>query len=495
MPNLRKLHLGATPINGTGLAAFAGSKLESLQLDKTAVIDGGVKAAAGIRSLKALVLHQCSNFSDPGVAALAGHPNLTALYLSGTVVTDTGLKAVARIPGLRRLVPGHFTTDAGLKDLEALKGLEELTLTHTPKVTARGVADFKAAVPGCRVTSPFTDGKADRAAADWVFSKGGKIQDMARGWLEDPKQLGTHIILTHVHIPGTYRATDADLARFADLVALEYLDFGKSDITDDGVLALTRFANAPRMTHLGLNSPAVGDEGVARLPAAFPALTYLSLAHSKLTAAGLPALRKLPALRELNLSLTGVTNVGLNQLKELSLQTLWLKGNFRLGDAGMPALATLADLERLQLEGVPITGLGLAALTPLKKLKGLEVQSGSTFTPADLALLAGFPDLEALSLPGSTGNAGLASLAGVRRLKSLTVHGDSVTDAGLKHLRGLPLEYLTLYSGKITDAAVPDLTAIKALRELNLIRPGLTPAGEASLRAALPGCKVSVSCY
>jgi hypothetical protein len=69
------------------------------------------------------------------------------VYLSGTDVTDAGLKDLA---GLKQLQWLNLTktqvTDAGLKHLAGLKQLRLLLLTNT-KVTDKGIADLKKALP------------------------------------------------------------------------------------------------------------------------------------------------------------------------------------------------------------------------------------------------------------------------------------------------------------------------------------------------------------
>ena len=57
-------------------------------------------------------------------------------------------------------------------------------------------------------------------------------------------------------------------------------------------------------------------------------------------------------------------------------------------------------------------------------------------------------------------DAGLAHLAGLTELKTLSLDGTQITDAGLVHLKGLKgLEKLDLYSTKVTAAGVKKLQA------------------------------------
>src|SRR4051794_357982 len=75
-------------------------------------------------------------------------------------------------------------------------------------------------------------------------------------------------------------------------------------------------------------------------------------------------------------------------------------------------------------------------------------------------------------------DAHLKDLAGLKRLRKLTLLATRVTDAGLKELAGLQqLRELALIGTKVTDAGLKELTPLKRLRELNLDYTALTDAG------------------
>ena len=74
------------------------------------------------------------------------------LTLSGTRVTDGGLRTIAALRSVRALsLESDDITDAGLGHLEALKPLEVLLLASRPKVTDAGVARLKKALPRCDI--------------------------------------------------------------------------------------------------------------------------------------------------------------------------------------------------------------------------------------------------------------------------------------------------------------------------------------------------------
>ncbi len=76
---------------------------------------------------------------------------VTRLRLSGTQITDKGLKEVAKLPNLEDLLlTGTKITDAGLKELAKLQKLTILDLDFT-KITKTGVAELRKALPNCNI--------------------------------------------------------------------------------------------------------------------------------------------------------------------------------------------------------------------------------------------------------------------------------------------------------------------------------------------------------
>jgi mono/diheme cytochrome c family protein len=101
------------------------------------------------------------------------------------------------------------------------------------------------------------------------------------------------------------------------------------------------------------------DEQIARLEVVGGQLTWLNLARSKVSDAGLAVIAKLPQIARLHLELTEV------------------------GDAGLEHVKGLQNLEYLNLYGSKVTDAGLVHLRELKKLKKLFVwQTQVTFEAA-----------------------------------------------------------------------------------------------------------------
>jgi serine/threonine protein kinase len=127
LTGLSELRLKGTGINDTGLAYLRNlTKLRDLTLARTAVSDAGLVYLGGCQELIELGL-DVTRVTDAGLVHLKHLKNLKKLWLNDTALTDAGLMYLAGVPGLERL------------------------LAQRTRVTAKGVAEFQTAVPGCTV--------------------------------------------------------------------------------------------------------------------------------------------------------------------------------------------------------------------------------------------------------------------------------------------------------------------------------------------------------
>lgn len=230
---------------------------------------------------------------------------------------------------------------------------------------------------------------------------------------------------------------------------------------------------------------------------------------------------------------TGITNEGLNVLKELKhLQSLNLHRCYRVTDAALPEIAKLKSLTSLDLGftglqtdtaineghlgesifvtlvfrmglGIPrrdctgITNQGLTHLKQLEHLQSLNL-NGTQITDAGLAELKTLKTLQSLVIGYNekiTGT-GLAEFKDLKNLQHLDLIHSDITDEGAKCLAQLQsLKTIDLRGSKITDAGLKELQSLHNLTELNLcLVPGgpfdVTREGINELRAALPEAKI-----
>ena len=260
---LEEVDLGGTPVDDASAAAlFGGPEMRILRLDDTPVGDAGLAADPGPKLVE-LYLSRTS-VSDAGLAVLDRLPKLTALGLARTAITDATLARVARLTELRTLVASRLAAPAAsLARLGALRALERLYLDHT-------------------------------------------------------------------------QADDAVIAALAPVAAtLRVLHLEDSQVSDDGIAALRALDQLAELT--------VGDtrmrEAIADL-SAWPRLRTLSLIGLVLGDAALPSIAARPSLVELDLSATEVRDpsplAALPRLRVLGV------AQTRLSPAGVAAVKRLA---------------------------------------------------------------------------------------------------------------------------------------------------------
>jgi hypothetical protein len=155
------------------------------------------------------------------------------------------------------------------------------------------------------------------------------------------------------------------------------------------------------------------------------------------------------------------------------------------------AVAQLSQLEELLLVDGGLTDADLVQLAPLPGLRRLGLAAGAQLDGGGLRAFTG-RRLRSLGL-GSTRALDLAPLAGWRELEQLSVKGP-LTAASLTAIRAIPtLKSLTLLPvPALTADDLPALYGATQLQRLEVYSAdALDENARAALRAALPACRVS----
>jgi len=127
----------------------------------------------------------------------------------------------------------------------------------------------------------------------------------------------------------------------------------------DNVLAVA--ARLPQLTYLDLAKTSVTDAGIAGL-SGLSNLQTLRLGHTDISSAALQTIGRLEALRTLTLQETGVADQGLAHLAKLAYLTELRLDGSGVTDAGIEHLAKLTSLERLWLQRTQVTTAGIQKL-------------------------------------------------------------------------------------------------------------------------------------
>jgi serine/threonine protein kinase len=411
-------------------------------LHNTAIDDDGLERLAGLVNLRALHLG-AARITDRGAKRLAGFKRLTWLNLSDVNLTDQGVNELAALDGLTSLrLVGTRTTDAGLTALRGLKTLIYLNLRKTG-VTAKGVADFHAAVPSCRVDydggviEPAVAVDPKRAAVEAVRQYCRLVARAPTGPgfsidAERPPPEGEFVVVdvfaSELYAEGPEPPPMTAQRRQEFLDALCTLE-GAEEIYDSyGVIGFSA-------------------DDLARLAASPAGKTLRKIAGFAPTVAHLEAAKKFPHLESLRLSAKTATDADLRKLEEFPrLDGLGLN---ELGNGAAASDAALAPARQL-----PVRTL---ALQNSKSLKA--------------AWLRG-----ALTMP---------------KLERIRLTSTNASDDLLRELAGAKsIDWLDLDETAVTDACIDTLATMKALLRLNLKKTAITQAGLERLAAALPYCRI-----
>jgi hypothetical protein len=196
------------------------------------------------------------------------------------------------------------------------------------------------------------------------------------------------------------QATDDGLAALAGLSELEVLMiWSASAVSDAGVAHL---AGLPKLQNVHINNGAIGD-GALAVFAKIPSIETLSLQGNNFSDAGLKHLAGMKQLRSLWIGMNKqfITDAGVQHLAGLTRLEQLDVGTSRLTAAGIRALKDLNQLKRLYIRGANAgAGIDDAAIAPLlgmNRLQHLGIDD-TTLTPAGVRMLMDLAGLEDLSL-------------------------------------------------------------------------------------------------
>ena len=118
------------------------TKLETLELNNTELIDSGLITIQGMTALKRLSLNSSYKVTDAGLEYLAGLKSLEDLDLSNTRIRGRGLSWLKGLKNLKKLdLSGNRIGDSEMVHVAAFAALEDLSLSCTD-VTSRSIGEL-----------------------------------------------------------------------------------------------------------------------------------------------------------------------------------------------------------------------------------------------------------------------------------------------------------------------------------------------------------------
>lgn len=194
----------------------------------------------------------------------------------------------------------------------------------------------------------------------------------------------------------------------------------------------------------------------ARIRSAF--LTFADLRDPEL-AQVIEALKKEPRLRTVVLSISGITDQGMDKVARLDgIRELWLDHTV-ITDKGIRALRHLGSLEVLNVAGTQVTAKGIAQLRGHAKLRSLNM-AATMVDDDDLAHLCVFADsLQVLDLAEtSITNGGLRRLACLTHLRELDISDTRIDEDAFHFIEELArLRVLHILSLSLDQHSIDEL--------------------------------------
>ena len=367
----------------------------------------------------------------------------------------------------------------------------------------------------------------DRKAAEWVFSVGGTVEVWENQFTSrkistlgdlPPGKLALRRVSLDNNNGSIKPVTDTDLSVLAGLERLEIVQLQSLNITS---AAFGVFQTCPQINQFILQYNSLGDDLWPYL-SGLKQLKQLSQGYDKLPVQGL-GISKLnrETLDNLFLGNAKIVDAALAEIGTFTGMTRLDLDACEITDAGMPALSGLKKLISINVRGTNVTATGLAALkgAPLISLGyGISMADFTEQLPRVAAL---FPKIERLILPrevnptpedwkkvaqamprvtrmsfnswkfSDTACEGLELLP---ELEELDLAYAPLTNAGVVSLaRVKKLDWLSIPDAKITDAALETLAGMKKLKALRLPKPanGLTAEGIAKFKKQRPDVKLN----
>ena len=326
------------------------------------LLDEHLAVLSGIERLSTLSLSECRQVTTLLHLNLAAMPNLRALDLSSTQLTNNGLAPISRAVGLERLnlnFPRHgckltyeclqhleklhhlkflnlsgwswISSTSGLQSLQHLTSLEALDLTDS--IYTDEDLRFIANLP--RLTTLYIGTSYNRRLDKAYFTNSGLPH------LSDLRQLQV------LHLTNCTALTDEGMTHLSQLPHLRVLIL-PSSITDAGIEVLTK--HNTKLTHLCLERSAITDRGLQHL-SRLSSLNTLDLSGSgNITDAGLIHLSTIKSLRALKINGLGGLPWKRNRTRDeydaISDRT---KIQPQYSDAGVEALTALPNLDDLDI--------------------------------------------------------------------------------------------------------------------------------------------------
>jgi type 1 glutamine amidotransferase len=296
--------------------------------------------------------------NDSDLACLGALPNVKRLKLSGSGITNAGIRQISTFAGLAELsLLDAQIDDAGVEQLAALTSLTSLSIRRSSAVTDKGLESLR------RLPKLVDLGLLDLGITDIGL-----------------KQIAALTGLRSLDLRGDSQLTNAGFEQLLSLKGLKTLRLGGYQINDDTLSVVKRFT---KLNGLMIDEGAVTDTGLSRI-ADLP-LREITLARCfSITDEAFPTLGGFRDLRQLVLQGIPLSGSGMKHLQNKNRLVSLRLNETGIEDAAIESLRGLKNIVRLELRQTQISDAAVDVLATLAGLKTLDVsRTGITDTGAE----------------------------------------------------------------------------------------------------------------
>ena len=239
------------------------------------------------------------------------------------------------------------------------------------------------------------------------------------------------------------------------------LRINTDNVTD---IAPVRVFNTLRVLNLsGTHTDWRGNSQLSDLTAlkgmAFDRLTYLDLAYTKVTDAGMELFKDCTGLTHLNLDDTKVSDAGMESFKNCKALAFLFIGDTQVGDSGLAHFENCTGLTSMNLANTKATDAGMKHLRNCKNLETINL-TDTKIGDAGIEQLKDCKSLGNINMAGTlVGDAALASLKDCKKLWLISLDRTQVSGAGLANLK----DCKGLFTCSLASTNVTDLSLLKEL--------------------------------
>ena len=287
MTKLKRLHLWGTRVTQEGLIHLKHLR-DIEQLRVSFDIDTGLKYLSEWTSLKTIRI-DAGLMTPKELGVLSKMKSLKEIYLNCSKShsgdnTSQVLKELAKLLELKSLTIGRGLTDEGLVNIATMQSLQELRIMEA-EITGEGIAAL-AEMPSLRKLS-FSEAQLPSVQQWEALGKLSALENL------DLFFMRSSITDRHIaHLSGLHRLKNLAVSSGYEL---DEDGYGILDITDKGLTHISKLKTLERLYISGANE--ITEQGLQQL-AGLPALQHITLENCGVSEDGLQPLKeKLPALR------------------------------------------------------------------------------------------------------------------------------------------------------------------------------------------------------